>query len=138
MNASKNIILRKSEEARLNALFNAKCDEQKQMNLMMFLLFAIERNMFSNKIGFQVFHRLFKEVADASVLLFRETLIFRNFIISLLLQLKQFFQMPIIPLLKYFQASLLILEIRKIILFFQEEYQKLTKTLLKFSVIAHW
>jgi len=67
MNASKNIILRKSEEARLNALFNSKCDEQKTMNLMMFLLFAIERNMFSNKNGFQVFHRLFKEVADASV-----------------------------------------------------------------------
>ena len=77
--ASHSTILKKTEEARLNQLYQTKCDEVSFfeiysqpllkflffqvgcMSFTDFILFVIERDMISNKFGIEIFYTAFKE-----------------------------------------------------------------------------
>jgi hypothetical protein len=59
--ASHSTILKKTEEARLNQLYQTKCDEVGCMSFTDFILFVIERDMISNKFGIEIFYTAFKE-----------------------------------------------------------------------------
>lgn len=59
-----NIILLKTEEARLDQLYHSKCDDKEQMNFTQFLLLILERGIISNKFGIELFYTTFKEAAN--------------------------------------------------------------------------
>jgi hypothetical protein len=60
------ILLRKSEEARLDQIFRSKCEDEK-LSLQQYLLLALQRNMFSNAHRFPSFYEIFKEAAGSDV-----------------------------------------------------------------------
>ena len=60
------ILLKKSEEARLEQLFESKSDAENKMRLSNFLDLVIERNMVSNKNRLEIFFAIFTEAAGAS------------------------------------------------------------------------
>jgi uncharacterized lipoprotein YmbA len=63
------IILLRTEEARLDQLYHSRWDQNEEMNLTQFLLFALDRNLVSNKFGIEVFYTTFKEAAGHSEIL---------------------------------------------------------------------
>ena len=59
------VLLRQTEEVRLNQLYDDKCDENGFLSLSSFIMLCLERNMVTNRFGIDVFFQAFREAAGS-------------------------------------------------------------------------